>query len=140
MNRSFLLFCFCFVGAGCIGAGGGPAADQDVVPVFDAVLKHEFPDPKQPDSLFLFVDGKDPEPKVLEKLGKPWPMLQPGSKVPEKGPATRVSLSEVKFSGRDAVELSVGVSNGKDGRLQHFWMSRKDGKWVVDKTKVEATS
>jgi hypothetical protein len=139
MRKCTVVAWFCVALAGCAGAEGG-GDNKDLVPIFDVVLKHEFAGPKAPDVLYLFVDGKDPEAKQLEKLQKTWPMLQPGSKVPQKGLATRISISDLKWTGRDAVDLQGGVSNGMDGRVKHFWLKRKNGTWSVEKAEITAIS
>ena len=113
-------------------------ADQDPAPSYEAVLKHEFPDKNKGGEIFLFIDGKDPAPELLKKLRQQFPKLEAGSKAPQ-GQATRIDISEVKTE-REAAELRGTVSNGIDGKSQRFWLARKNGTWVVEKTKLEAAS
>jgi hypothetical protein len=131
--RAFLLCGLAVLLTGCTEGG-----EQDPAPLYEAVLKHEFPGKGKDEVVFLFIDGKDPAPDLLKRLRQQWPNLQPGSKVPQ-GQATRIDLGELKTAG-DSAELRVAVSNGIDGRLLRFWLSRKGGTWVVEKTKLEAQS
>jgi hypothetical protein len=120
---------------------GGDAKDLDMAPILETVLRHEFPKPNEKEHLYLFIQFKDPDPKLLEKMNKAWPMLKPGSKVPDKGQPVRVSVSDLNVTARgEALELLCGVANGIDGVVKRYWLKKKDGKWTVEKTVIEAIS
>jgi hypothetical protein len=119
-------------------AGCSRGADQNPAAIYEAVLKHELSGQNMDGEIFLFIDGKDPAPELLERLRQQFPKLEAGSKTPQ-GKATRIDISETKAK-RDSAELRATVSNGIDGRSQRFWLTKTKGTWVVEKTKLEAAS
>ena len=101
-------------------------------------MNHEFPGKNKDEKIFLFIDGQDPAPELLELLRQQVPKLEAGSKAPQ-GKATCLDISEMK-AGRGSAQLRCTVSNGFDGQSHRLWLTRKDGVWVVEKTKDEAIS
>lgn len=136
MSRLLTLCGFAVLLTGCSDGTGG--ADADAAPIYEAVLKHAFPDKNKDQTIYLFIEGKDPAPEVLKKLSPQWPKLEAGSKVP-KGKVVRINISDLK-TGRDSAELRGTVSNGMDGQSHRYWLIRKTGGWAVEKTKLEAES
>lgn len=134
MARSKFWVGLCLALTGC-----AHDADSDAVPVFDVVLKHEFPAAKKDMSLFVFIDGKDPSPDLLKRIRETWPGSQAGSKV-GKDRVDRVDFGNLKWVGREGVELDCTISNGMDGRRKHFKLARKKGVWVVEKAETTAES
>jgi hypothetical protein len=112
---------------------------KDAGAVYEAVLKVELKDTVKGEGHFIFVDGKDPEPALLQRFQKQWPALQPGSKVPQ-GQANRVSIDGLQWIDAGAAELRGGSSNGMDGRVSRYRVVNKAGTWVVEKAVVEAAS
>jgi hypothetical protein len=137
MQRSFLLVCLCMLANGC---NGGPVDETKDLPlVYEAALGETLKDPSKGEDSFLFIEGKDPAPELLDLLHKKWPKLEPGSKVPA-GKANRINLSKLEWIDRDTVELRLGTSNGMDGRGQRLRLTRKNGVWTVASVKTEAIS
>jgi hypothetical protein len=126
----------CLMFSGC---GAGTGAPRDAGAVYEAVLKVELKDAKQAAGSYVFVDGKDPSPELLQRFQKQWPELRPGSKA-VRGKATSVSVGELKWLDDNTAELRGGFSDGRNGRGSRYRVVRKDGAWVVEKAVVEVQS
>jgi hypothetical protein len=139
--RLFLLPAFCcLLGVGCNGHGKNDSGDpSDAVAVYGAVLQEELKGTKKGEGFYVFVDGKDPEPELLQRFQKQWPELQAGSKAPQ-GKANRVSMHSLKWFNRDTADVLGGSSNGIDGRQSRYRVVRKNGAWVVESARLEAQS
>src|SRR5712692_1709994 len=125
MKRLIVLVGLGLVGAGCNGAPvRGPDEPKEPAAVYEVVLRHELKGANNGAGCYLFIDGKDPAPELLDRLLKQWPELQAGSKRP-KGKATSVSLEELKWIDRNTAEVRGGFSNGIDGHHKRYRVIRR---------------
>jgi hypothetical protein len=140
MRHLIVLATFCILCAGCNGDGNNdPKVVRDPVPVYEAVLKEELKATKKGEGFYVFVDGKDPAPDLLNKFQKQWPDLQPGSKAP-KGKANHVSIDGLKWIDANTAELRGGFSNGMDGRGSRYRVITKNTEWVIESVVLEVQS
>jgi hypothetical protein len=116
------------VGAGCQGN-----SSRDAMPVYQAVLRQEFQALKKDETVYLFIEGRDPAPELLARLREQWPMLKAGSKVPQ-GKAKRIDFGALKWIDSHTAELRFGFSDGMDGRNDHYRVTKQGEAWRVEKT------
>lgn len=135
MRRLIIIASLCVISAGCEAP-----SPKDEAAVYEAVLHREVGEQAGVANVFLFVDGKDPTPEMLDQFVKKFPAPKAGSKVPAQGMATRVSLDGLEWINANTAEVSGGFSNGMDGRHSLYRVVRKQGEWVVEKAEVKAIS
>jgi hypothetical protein len=141
MIRLIACSLFGFASIGCAPRSASPADADDI---YEAALAHEI-GAGTGAGTYLMIENADPSPALMARLQKRWPDARPSSAKPaqkasDKERLRHISVGELKWIDRDTAEVRAGFSNGMDGQSNRHRLIRMGGKWIVEKSTIEAIS